>query len=456
MRYDTTRTVSRWAHKWLAAMAVAPIVVIAPLVVTGGVTGALAQTAPPAPAPAAPAAAAPAAPAAPAAWVDGIKFNAQFEGGVVFNTGSPSNNANFGQAFTDLPNNVQLNQALFTVQRTPDPKVDYDLGFALQGLYGTDGRYLHFVGVLDQATNMRYQPALIQANLQLHTPWLFGGGIDFKVGMYPTPLGLEVIDPSLNPFYSHSYIFNFGLPLLHTGALAIAHVTDYLDIYGGVDSGVNTSLGPYGGDNNSSAAGLAGFQLTLLGGNLTILALTHFGPEDPGLTVPLANRYFRCYIDTIVTWKTTDKLTLTTELNYVHDDNPAINSPTAYGIAQYAGYALTDQFTLNGRVEFFNDRNGFFVAQNPGNQDFATAQAGYSTPLTSYGTGRGTDYGEITLGVTYKPTGLPAPIAGLLIRPEIRYDTTLDGVKAFNGPSITGAGKDVGVFTIAADVVLQF
>jgi hypothetical protein len=458
MRYDTVRTVSRRARPWLAAIAVAPIVV------TLDVTGALAQTAPAAPtvvtpAPAtqaAPAAAAPAAPAAPVAWVDGIKFNAQFEGGVVFNTGSPENNANFGQEFTDLPNNVQLNQALFTMQRTPDPKVDYDIGFAFQGLYGTDGRYLHFVGVLDQATNMRYQPAIIQANVQLHTPWLFGGGIDFKVGMYPTPLGDEVIDPSGNPFYSHSYIFNFGLPLLHTGALAIAHVTDYLDIYGGVDSGVNTSLGPYAGDNNSSYAGLGGFQLTLFGGNLTILALTHIGPENPGLTVPLANRYYRYFGDTVVTWKTTDKLTLTTELNYVHDDNPAIHTPTAYGIAQYASYALTDQFTLNGRVEFFNDQNGFFVVQNPGNQDFATAQAGYSTPLTSYSTGRGTDYGEITLGVTYKPTGLPAPIAGLLIRPEIRYDSTLDGVKAFNGPSITGAGKDVGVFTVATDVVLQF
>lgn len=111
---------------------------------------------------------------------------------------------------------------------------------------------------------------------------------------------------------------------------------------------------------------------------------------------------------------------------------------------------------MNGRIEFFNDRNGFFVAAFPGNQDFATAQAGYATPLTAYSTGRGTDYGALTLGVTYKPAGLPAPISGLLIRPEIRYDTTLDGVKAFNGPSVTGAGKDTGVLTIAADFVLTF
>ena len=451
MRYNNGTTVSRRAHPWLAAIAATP------LTVAGAVQGVHAQTAPPpATLAAPPAPAASGATTAPAAWADGIKFNLQLEGGVVVNTASPSNGENFGQLFTDGSNTFQLNQALVTMQRVPDPKSDYDLGFALQALYGTDGRYLHYVGVIDRAGNLRYQPAITQANVQLHTPWLFSGGMDFKAGMYPTPLGLEVIDPSQNPFYSHSYIFNFALPLLHTGVVSISHVTDILDIYAGVDSGVNTALGPYTGDNNSSYAGLGGLQLTLLGGNLTILALTHIGPENPGRTVPLANRYNRYFADTVITWKTTDKLTLTTELNWVHDDNPYINRPTAYGAAQYASYALTDEFTLNGRVEFFNDRNGFYVAAFPGNQDFATAQAGYATPLTAYGTGRGTDYGEITLGVTYKPAGLPAPIAGLMIRPEIRYDTTLDGVKAFNGPSTTGAGKDNGVFTLAADFILQF
>lgn len=110
-------------------------------------------------------------------------------------------------------------------------------------------------------------------------------------------------------------------------------------------------------------------------------------------------------------------------------------------------------------MEFFDDEDNFFVAAFPGNQDFAIAQAGYAMPLTAYSAGplgKATTYGELTLGVTYKPAGLPAPISGLLIRPEIRYDTTLNGVKAFNGPSITGAGKDTGVLTLAADFVLTF
>ncbi len=58
-------------------------------------------------------------------------------------------------------------------------------------------------------------------------------------------------------------------------------------------------------------------------------------------------------------------------------------------------------------------------------------------------------YSEITLGLTYKPT-LPAPISGLMIRPEVRYDYALTNTKAFNN------GADRGVFTFGTDFVLNF
>ena len=76
--------------------------------------------------------------------------------------------------------------------------------------------------------NQRYQLDVVEANVLAHLPWITAGGIDLKVGQYPTPLGYETIDPSTNPFYSHSYIFQFGLPFKHTGALAVTHVNDVL------------------------------------------------------------------------------------------------------------------------------------------------------------------------------------------------------------------------------------
>ena len=69
---------------------------------------------------------------------------------------------------------------------------------------------------------------------------------------------------------THSYIFQFGLPFKHTGGLAVTHVNDVLDIYSGIDTGTNTTFGPLG-DNNGAIGGIGGFNLTLMGGNLTIL-----------------------------------------------------------------------------------------------------------------------------------------------------------------------------------------
>ncbi|MDE2575966.1 MAG: porin [Rhodospirillales bacterium] len=374
-------------------------------------------------------------------WMSGIKLSAQFEGGVTFNLADPK--TNFGQLFTDHANQATLNQALFTMQRQIDPKqTGWDVGFKLQGLYGSDARYTHFLGELDRSISTRYQLDIVEANVTLHMPVLTPGGIDLKIGQFPTPLGYETIDPSTNPFYSHSYIFNFGLPLKHTGGLAVVHASPVVDLYLGLDTGVNTSFGS--GDNNSAPAGIVGANFTLLGGNLTILALAHIGPENPSTVVPNANNYMRYYNDIVITYKASDKLTLTTELNYIRDD---FFKADGGGVAQYAQYALNDTLTLNGRAEVWADGKGFYVGAFPGNLDAVNAQLG--NPNTSYGTGRATTYGALTLGVTYKPA-LPAPVSGLLIRPELRYDTALNNVKPFNG------GRDRGAFTIASDFVLGF
>ncbi len=68
------------------------------------------------------------------------------------------------------------------------------------------------------------------------------GGVDAKLGQYPTPIGYEVIEPTGNPFYSHSYIFNFGIPLKHTGGYLTAHINATPDLRLGGDTGGNTPL----------------------------------------------------------------------------------------------------------------------------------------------------------------------------------------------------------------------
>ena len=404
----------------------------------------------PAAAPATPAAAAPATPP-PGYYFNGIHIGAQINAGFYGNASSPNSGLNFGQSFTDRSNSVLLNQILLVVEKPLDKAAtDYDFGFKVQGMYGTDARYTHFLHEFDRVTNQRQQFDLLAAAALVHTPWLFEGGIDFTVGQYTTPLGFETIDPSTNPFYSHTYIFNYGLPFKHTGALAVAHVAPVLDVYLGADMGNQTSFGI--GDNNGAAAGIFGLGSTLMDGNLTLLALTHFGPESPTRTVPGANGQYRYYSDFFATYKVNDKLTLTTELNWVRDDyGPHTNGnqgADGYGGAQYVGYALTDTLTLNGRAEVFRDQNNFFVGAFPSSLGPAQALGGYQ-PATFVGAAKGTTYGAITLGFTYKPT-VPDTITTLLLRPEVRYDNALTGGKPFND------GKNNDAFFFGADVVLGF
>ena len=386
------------------------------------------------------------APATFGEWASGIKLSFQGNAGIIVNTSDPDSRRNFGQLFTDLSNRPVLNQLLGTVSRDVDPKAtSNDYGFKLQLMYGSDARIVHTLGVFDQLIHNRNQLSVVEANVTARLPGLFANGLDVKAGIYPTPLGVELIDPKNNAFYSKSYIFNYGLPFKHTGVLATAHVSDLLDLYLGIDSGTNVAIGYGTGDNNNRPGGIAGFGLNLNGGKLTVLALTHIGPENSRRNTPFANEALRYFNDVAVVWKATDKLTLTTELNYVKDDGFRAE---AYGIAGYASYALTDQVALNARAEVFRDNNNFFVSTPVAERDYANFQRGtFSRFITAP---RATTYSALTLGVTYKPTGLPPALTTALIRPEIRYDRTLNNSRAFND------GRDRGVLTLGADIVLGF
>ena len=426
--------------------------------------------------PAAPAAAAPAAPP-PGLWINGIHLGAQIEGGFTANPATPNDGVNFGRLFDDRSNQAQLNQVLLTVNKPTDPNATgFDWGFKVQGMYGSDARYTHFLGVFDRAPGPGYENQfdVVEADVLLHLPFPTAGGMDAHVGLFPTPLGYEVIDPTGNPFYSHSYIFNFGLPLKHAGILTTTHITPMVDFYLGVDTGVNTTFGCCNGDDNGQIAGIIGVGLNLMGGNLTILALSHLGPENASRTLAVltnpttgvpfggsaANGFMRYYNDIVLTWKATDKLTLTTEANLIRDDFDGFfvkgkpSPANAFGVAQYASYTLSDTVTFNARAEIYRDDTGFFVTAFPnniglGNNNFVGGELGLPG-ATALGAGQATTYGEITLGLTFKPS-MPAPITGLMIRPELRVDNALGGGHPFG----TNFNSHTMV-TFASDFVLTF
>jgi len=394
----------------------------------------------------APSADPPAAAAPPAAWADTLKLHGSVEAGITINPNGPGDGLNFGQLFTDKANEPLLNQILLTAERPLDPKAEGDdYGFKLQGMIGTDARYTHFLGELDRTIHDRTQIDIVEANFLYHYAGATDGGVDFKIGQYSTPIGFEVIDATANPFYSHSYIFNFGIPLKHTGGYATIHVNDMVDLYAGGDTGVNTSL--FHGDNNGVPAFLGGVGLNgLMDGKLTLLGLTHIGAENPSHTPGFnADAELRWIGDIVATYKYSDALALTTELNYIRDDG---FHAQAYGVAAYGVYTIDDNMSVALRGELFRDANGFFVGAFKNPLDFVDVEKGIP-PTGFVGNGKAT-YGELTLGMTYKPDFVPEAFSGTMIRPELRVDQVIDGHNAYNNQT------DASQVTIGIDLVVPF
>jgi hypothetical protein len=360
------------------------------------------------------------------------------ESGFTGNVDGPSDNQNFGRLFDDRSNEFVMNQAVITAERALDPKVGFDWGFKLQLMFGTDARYIHSLGLREhRAGTGLYEADIPEAYLSLHLPVLTEGGVDVKLGKFVTLEGAETIDPRSNPFYSHTYMFNFGVPLNHTGALFTLHTNSWLDFIAGVTRGVNTSID----DNNDRPAFHGGVGLNFDEGKIVVLASTHIGPE----TVH-DNSDLRYLSDIAITWKITDKLTSTTDINYAYDGGA---DAKAYGVAQYLTYAINQRLTAKIRGEIWRDDQGFFAEQFADPGDPMRALDGEPTIDPRTVGGGPTTYGALTIGLDIKPP-VPKPLTGLTIRPELRVDHSFSDTTPFNDSS------DDTMFTAALDAIFTF
>jgi hypothetical protein len=402
-----------------------------------------------------------AAPTAPATWVSGIKLKAQLEVGTTLNPDSPNGGINFGHSFTDRSNTVLLNGITLTAERDPDTSSKtIDVGFKVQASYGSDARYTQLIGEFNRSIDSINQFDLVEANVTAHLPFITPGGMELKVGQYGTLEGAEVMDPSGNIFYSHSYLFNYGIPLKHTGIMTETHVTPQFDLYLGVDSGVNTFLGSGGGADDNVVHFHGGIGLNLP--NVTILATTHIGPEsyNSGFPNPFSptsiHNKMRYLNDVVITWTASKKLTFIVDGNYIYDE---LSRSSGGGVVGYVKYALTPEITLAGRAEVWDDANNFYVAGYPHHFDFVNFEGGYGPANLAFSQGP-TTYGEITLGLTYAPANLPPAFQGLMIRPEVRYDSALSGGSPYDvrydSFTDTYQGHKKDQFTFGLDIVAPF
>ena len=378
-----------------------------------------------------------------------VKYSVLLDTGFTASTGAPNDNQLFGRLFDDRNAEPLVNQATVSIERALAPEPGkFDWGFKLQLTAGSDARFLNPIGEFDRMSNSRYTVAAVEAYGSLHLPVFTEGGLDLRLGQFASPMSAETIYPTGNFFYSHSYIFNFGVPFQHLGALATLHVNKLLDVYTGIVRGANVGLD----DNNDVESFLGGFTLTLLDGKVVIAGNTSIGAENDAVfegsvgtngNIVHPNGDLRYYNNVNVTYKPSDKLTLITDLVYTRDDG---FQAECYGAAQYATFTLNKYITLGVRGEIFRDDDGFFIAQFAANDDVADLGRGELRSLDprTVGPGGGTTIGAVTVGVNVKAND------HVLIRPELRYDKALDGRNAYTDSTQSHQ------FTGGLDVIVTF
>jgi hypothetical protein len=136
-----------------------------------------------------------------------------------------------------------------------------------------------------------------------------------------------------------------------------------------------------------------------------------------------------------------DTLTSTTDFNHAYD---AAAKAHGYGIAQYFVYTINKVLAANFRGEIWRDQEGFYVAQFGNNVDFLRLERGEATLDPRTVGGGNTTYGALTVGLTWKASD------ALVVRPELRYDTSLNDTKPFND------SKHKDMFTAGVDVTWSF
>jgi len=169
--------------------------------------------------------------------------------------------------------------------------------------------------------------------------------LTLTAGNFSTHVGYELIDAPGNFNYSTSYMFSNG-PFFHTGIKADYAITDkfgaMIGLYNDTDSktDVDAAPGKHVGAQLSYSDDKVGVYLNYLGGK-----------EDTSLT---ANQ-----IDLTATFQATDALLIgvnaTTKM-YAEDD--VSEDESWFGAALYLNYAISDNFALGLRGEYFDDAYG--------------------------------------------------------------------------------------------------
>ena len=338
----------------------------------------------------------------------GINLYGYVQGGFFYDISSSSPST--GPTYIGLnsyKNAAILDKISLNVERTVDAtRKKLDFGFHVEGIYGADAAFVHSNGIADNQTG-RNQWDLLQAYVDVTVPGL---PVRIRAGKWLALEGFEQFSANIygafgdpaRALYSYSYQYLYAEPFTQSGVLVTTVLSPQWSFDVGFTRGWNQSI--------QDANGVLDFlgRVTFTPSDRTsITFVITAGPEYPtgfGDNLPKGDKHhWWTALDLVVTQKITDKLSLGLGIDYVYASQiPGLTGGGQQwgGIAGYVSYAIDPRFTLNTRLEWYNDSaHGF-----------------------SNGAPVSANYYEITAGVAIKPFPNHKVLSKWLFRPEIRYD----------------------------------
>jgi putative OmpL-like beta-barrel porin-2 len=349
----------------------------------------------------------------------GINIGGYFDASYTWSSNLPKNPSRIsGRYFYGDQNKVNFNDFHIALDK---PEKDWGVGFHLSADFGRTGELLGEATLwgtfLQPSPSAQVREGYITSTIPV------GEGIQFKGGLFVTPLGTEILlNPgSYNDQITRSFAFNYAIPLRHLGGLFSYPFLKTLTATAGLVTGWDD---PH--DNNGAPSGLMGVTFTPAD-SFTLASNIIFGPEQRH-----NEGHTRVTWSNVATIKPMDPLTLF--LEYTFGSEIKASTPTGnknsqwYAFAATGSWGWTDRFFTSLRTELFLDEG---ASRTFG---FAATKPIFNVSL-----------GEVTLAATYKFTKM------LLGRAEFRQDWANRAVYKKNN-----SNADANQTTLAWQVLYQF
>ena len=275
----------------------------------------------------------------------GMDFSFLFDGYVTGSFNHPDSGFNQLRNFDFRADTLHVNMGKITIDRGPAP-----IGFHLDVGFGQAFDWIHSTDRAPDAFKY-FEQAYVSFKPK---SWK---GVEIDAGEFVTSAGAEVIETNQNWNYSRSILFEWAIPYYHFGVRASIPIGKFT---GGVQvvQGWNNIY-----DNNSGKT--VGINGAYAWKKVTWSNNYYVGPEKNK-----TNQGLRQLYDTTVLVNATDNFSYYINFDYGRDKNIGQGVTRWTGVAGAARYALSKKFALAGRLEWFDDPDGFFTATRQSAKEF--------------------------------------------------------------------------------------